>query len=359
MVQCLTTCSSVSSWTTGERERERESERERPCCERSALKTNSASWKKLKSSASKCTELSWPWNIWRTYNNVTTEGCSVSTDQCFVAYPHEYHLIVDEPDRCWKENPFLVLIIPVAPHNREARDVIRNTWSKETTVLGRGVSHYFLLGLSKDGDESEVLKEQVLQESQRHHDILQSDFVDSYSNLTIKTMVMFEWLSSHCPKTSYAMKIDSDIFLNVHNLVDMLNKAPRHLYMTGRVARNAVVLRDPNSKWFLPVSAFAESVYPPYALGLGYVFSMDLPKRIQEASSHVPPVYIEDVYVGLCMRHLGISLTDPPQSDLFKQGMPYFKFGCYWTYGIATILQNSDQVQEVWEMYQTELQKGC
>lgn len=74
----------------------------------------------------------------------------------FVAYPHQYHFILDEPSRCRQESPFLVLMVPVAPHNREARDVIRNTWGKETTVLGRLVSYYFLLGLSK-----EPLNEQV------------------------------------------------------------------------------------------------------------------------------------------------------------------------------------------------------
>ncbi|XP_051275057.1 beta-1,3-galactosyltransferase 2 [Dicentrarchus labrax] len=297
----------------------------------------------------------------RYYNimEVSSVAPAVPTaSEYFVAYPQHYHFILDEPNRCQQERPFLVLLIPVAPQNREARDTIRNTWGKETTVLGQVVRHYFLLGLSKEEDGSEPLKEQVLQESQKHHDILQSNFLDSYNNLTIKTMVMFEWLTSHCPNTSYAMKIDSDMFLNVHRLVDILLKAPRHLYMTGMVARGAAVLRDHNSKWFLPVSAFAESVYPPYVLGLGYVFSLDLPKRILEASEHVKAVYIEDVYVGLCMRHLGIAVTDPPHGGLFKAFAPYFTYNCYWTSVITTILQNSKQLSDVWETYQTQ-NKSC
>lgn len=250
-------------------------------------------------------------------------------------------------------------MIPVAPHNREARDAIRNTWGKETAVLGRVVSHYFLLGLSKEEDGTETLKEQVLQESQTHHDILQGDFLDSYNNLTIKTMLMFEWLSSHCPNTAYAMKVDSDMFLNVHNLVNMLLKAPQHLYMTGLVVRGAAVLRDHTSKWFLPVSAFPERIYPPYALGLGYVFSMDLPKKILEASAHVKAVYIEDVYVGLCMRHLGIALTDPPRGALFRASIPHWTNSCYWTSVITTILQNSRQLSDVWRVYQSMNTSVC
>ena len=167
---------------------------------------------------------------------------------------------------------------------------------------------------------------------------------------------MFEWLSSHCPNSYYAMKVDTDMFLNVHKLVSMILKAPRHLYMTGLVFRDAIVHRDPTSKWFLPVSAFSESTFPPYALGFSYVFSLDLPKKIVAASAHVKAIYIEDVYVGLCMKHLGIPLTDPPHGDLFRIVMPILKNKCYWTSVITTVLLNSSQLLDIWEKYQAQAQ---
>ncbi|KAM7389009.1 hypothetical protein PAMP_023009 [Pampus punctatissimus] len=297
------------------------------------------------------------WMMYPWSNDTVIEvGSNSPTSEYFVAYPHQYHFILDEPNRCKQESPFLVLMIPVAPHNRKARDVIRSTWGKETTVLGRVISHYFLLGRSKVEDGSE---EQVLQESQKHHDILQCDFLDSYNNLTIKTMMMFEWLSNHCPNTTYAMKIDSDIFLNVQNLVSMLLKAPQLQYITGLMAESAAVVRDPNSKWFLPFSAFANPTYPSYVLGFGYVFSLDLPKKILEASKHVKAVYIEDVYVGLCMRHLKIGLTNPPKGYFFRATMPFPMTNCYWTSVITTILTNSQQLSDVWKIYQTQVQNGC
>ncbi|XP_017278638.1 beta-1,3-galactosyltransferase 1-like [Kryptolebias marmoratus] len=284
---------------------------------------------------------------------------NIDHSEYFVKYPHQYRFILDEPIRCHKENPFLVILIPVPPQSRGARDIIRRTWGKDTTVQGQVVNYYFLLGLSKVSNGTEEPEEQILLESQEHHDILQSEFLDSYKNLTIKTMLMFEWLSARCPSTSYAMKVDSDIFLNLHNLVDVLLKAPRQLYMTGLVIRNAQVLRNPNSKWFLPATAFPELVYPPYPMGLGYVFSLDLAKRILEASAHIKAVYIEDVYVGLCMRHLGIELRDPPRSGLFMSYMPFSIDKCYWASVITTMLQNSEQLLDVWKVYKTQAQSGC
>lgn len=172
-------------------------------------------------------------------------------------------------------------------------------------------------------------------------------------------MVMFEWLGSHCPETSYAMKVDSDIFLNVPKLINMLLKAPRHLYMTGLVTKGAPVNRDRNSKWFLPVSAFFKDTYPQYALGLGYVFSLDLPKKIVNASAAVKALCIEDVYVGLCMRHLRITLTNPPHLGLFRAKMPDSTAKCYWTSVITTLLDNSSHLSDVWRTYQSQAQSGC
>ncbi|XP_034546198.1 beta-1,3-galactosyltransferase 2-like [Notolabrus celidotus] len=279
-----------------------------------------------------------------------------SESEYHVSYPGKYLFTLDEPNRCQQESPFLVIMTPVAPHNRKARDTIRSTWGSETTVLGQRVSHYFLLGLS---DGTGPLQKQLLQESRRHHDILQSNFLDTYKNLTIKTMIMFEWLISHCPNSSYAMKVDSDMFLNVHNLVHMLLKAPRQLYMTGRVERKAPVSRNPKSKWYLPVSAFPESKYPPYAMGLGYVFSLDLPKRVLEASSHVRAIYIEDVYVGMCLRHLRIPLSNPPHRGLFELNVPHPESRCYWTSVITTTVRRSKQLRKVWTKYQTQIKRGC
>lgn len=148
------------------------------------------------------------------------------------------------------------------------------------------------------------------------------------------------------------------MFLNVHKLVDMLMNAPRKLYMTGMLGKNVPVLRDNRSKWFLPISVFPQPNYPNYALGLGYVFSLDLPPKIVEASTHVKAVYIEDVYVGLCMSHLGIAYTDPPTYGLFR-GRPNVMTKCYWTSVITTILESSNQLLDAWKTYHNEAQTGC
>ncbi|TMS13256.1 Beta-1,3-galactosyltransferase 2 [Larimichthys crocea] len=264
-----------------------------------------------------------------------------------VEYPYEYHFVINEPNRCEQEKPFLVLMVPVAPNNRVHRDIVRNTWGGESPVLDKVVKVFFLLGL-RTGDGVAELQEQLLQESKEHRDLIQSDFLDCYKNLTIKTMVMMEWLDKYCSQAAYAMKIDSDMFLNLPNLINMLSNTPKTNYLTGLVEGAAYVRRDQGSKWYLPQEVFPNPQYPPYALGLGYVLSLDLPKKLVEASRHVKAVYIEDVYLGLCMQHLGMSPTYPPKGGQFHV-YPVTYSRCAYSGIIATTTHEHDDRMAVWK----------
>lgn len=241
----------------------------------------------------------------------------VSPGPYVVEYPHEYHFVINEPQKCERSKPFVVILVHVAPYNRPHRDIIRGTWGNESLVLGKVVKLFFMLGLPT-GEGAKQLQQQVLQESKEHQDLIQGDFVDCYKNLTIKTMVLLEWLNLYCSSAYYAMKIDSDTFLNVPNLINMLLKAPTTNYLTGQVAYEAGVMRDRQSKWYLPMNMYPQSSYPPYVLGVGYILSLDLPKKLTEASRYVKALYIEDVYLGLCMQHLGIHPTNPPEEGRFS-----------------------------------------
>ncbi|XP_041850882.1 beta-1,3-galactosyltransferase 2-like [Melanotaenia boesemani] len=270
----------------------------------------------------------------------------VSPGPYLVEYPYKYSFLINEPKKCQQEKPFVVLMVPVAPHNRQDRDMIRSTWGGERQVLGKEVRLFFLLGSSNVN--SEQLREKLLQESKEHKDLIQSNFVDCYKNLTIKTMVMMEWLHSYCSSASYAMKIDSDVFLNVHNLVHMLLKAPRTKYMTGQVVYDSAVLRDHSTKWYLPVDLFPQDYYPPYALGLGYILSLDLPKLFMKASRHVKALYIEDVYLGLCMSYLGIPPTNPPEGNYFNV-FPKEYNRCAFSKIVATTLLSNTNCLRFWK----------
>ncbi|TSK67247.1 Beta-1,3-galactosyltransferase 2 [Bagarius yarrelli] len=281
---------------------------------------------------------------------ITTTTTVPTTQSYHEAYPRNYHFLLDEPDVCKQKKPFLVLMVPVAPQQLEARNAIRNTWGNESIVQGKKISVFFMLGLPKDSQD-EKQRVQLSLESQQYHDLIQSNFMDTYRNLTTKTMIIFDWLATHCPQASYAMKVDSDMFLNLENLMSLLlaPATPKENYITGMIMSGQNVVRNPSSKWYVPKELYPKDIYPAYLLGMGYVFSNDLPQKLVKVSKDIRPFFIEDAYVGECLKKLGISPSTPPDPSRFKT---YYrgKFNySHFSMAITTILGSPQQLVTFWQ----------
>ncbi|XP_009955401.1 PREDICTED: beta-1,3-galactosyltransferase 2-like [Leptosomus discolor] len=70
--------------------------------------------------------------------------------------------------------------------------------------------------------ESKGPTEVLLRESKQYHDTIQRDFLDTYHNLTLKTLTGMKWVTSYCSGVSFAMKPDSDVFVNTIYLIEKL-----------------------------------------------------------------------------------------------------------------------------------------
>ncbi|NWI00809.1 B3GT1 galactosyltransferase, partial [Tichodroma muraria] len=197
--------------------------------------------------------------------------------------PHSFDFLINEPNKCEKSAPFLVILISTTHKEFDARQAIRETWGDENNFKGIKIATLFLLGKNEDP----VLNQMVEQESQIFHDI---------------------WVATFCSKAKYVMKTDSDIFVNMDNLIYKLlkpNTKPRRRYFTGYVI-NGGPIRDVRSKWYMPRDLYPDSNYPPFCSGTGYIFSADVAELIYKTSLHTRLLHLEDVYVGLCLRKLGI-----------------------------------------------------
>ncbi|XP_026091239.1 beta-1,3-galactosyltransferase 2-like [Carassius auratus] len=264
-----------------------------------------------------------------------------------VAHPQNYRFILDQPKKCEEQKPFVVVIVPVAPQNIKARNAIRTTWGSEELVRDKLVLVFFLLGSESP---NETLQEQLQSESQEYEDLLQSNFLDSYRNLTIKTLVMMDWLSRNCPQASFGAKVDADVLLNMKNLLHMLVslKSLQRNYITGLIMYGNIVLRDPSSKFYVPHNVYPKSRFPPYPLGMCYIFSMDLPEKILHISWHIKPIFIEDAYLGMCLKRLGIAPKKPADSGQFVVRPPQRFDRCYYSGRIAILTYSQTQLISYW-----------
>lgn len=66
--------------------------------------------------------------------------------------------------------------------------------ASEPTDLEFRVKIVFLVGQT----ESNVTQMRIYEESEMHNDFIQESFLDSYNNLTLKTVMMLKWVNGSC-----------------------------------------------------------------------------------------------------------------------------------------------------------------
>ncbi|CAO2632524.1 Beta-1,3-galactosyltransferase 5 [Lemmus lemmus] len=237
---------------------------------------------------------------------------------------------------CKQKPPFLVLLVTSTHKQLAARMAIRKTWGRETEVRGQHVKTLFLLGASDSTDEMNA----TAQEGKQHRDIIQKDFKDVYFNLTLKTMAAF------------VMKTDSDVFVNVGYLTELLlkkNKTSR--FFTGYIKQKF-------NKWFVSKFEYPWDKYPPFCSGTGYVFSSDVASKVYNVSESVPFLKLEDVFVGLCLAKLKIRPEELHTKQTFFPGGLRFSV-CRFQKIVTCHFMTPQDLLTYWQALENSQEQDC
>ncbi|XP_074839524.1 beta-1,3-galactosyltransferase 5 [Carettochelys insculpta] len=215
---------------------------------------------------------------------------------------------------CSRTPPFLVLLVTSSPGQYAARMAVRQTWGKHRVVAGNHIVTYFLLGTTTNQSDQTG----IISETQKFRDIIQKNFLDTYYNLTLKTMMGIEWVHKFCSQSKFVMKTDTDMFVNIFHLNELLLRKNRSTrFFTGLLKMNDSPIRNIFSKWYVTRKEYPGSRYPPFCSGTGYVFSTDVASQVYNISKSIPFIKLEDVFIGLCLDKLKISLEELHSEQTF------------------------------------------
>ena len=170
----------------------------------------------------------------------------------------------------------------------------------------------FLLGNTAAPDE--VLEDEIKTENENYNDILREDFLDSYQNLTLKTLGGIKWGAIFCSQAQFVLKTDDDMYVNVPLLRSHLMTEYRGAgrVITGCVKNGPGGAPQPLS----PQGVSFKTVHPLFTAGAGYVLSGDLMEALYRASLDIRLVRVEDAFLtGYCARAVG---------DVRKYHNPHF-----------------------------------
>ncbi|KAI9516287.1 hypothetical protein NQZ68_019133 [Dissostichus eleginoides] len=231
--------------------------------------------------------------------------------------PEEF-LLMPSPLMCQRAKPYLITMVTSSPANQRARQAIRDTWGGEVEVRGLRVMTLFMVGVASDPGLAKLL----IEEARERGDLIQGRFLDTYSNLTLKTLSLLGWARRFCPRpTSWPKWMMTSL---LHFLNRSRNPYEQGDLYLGRVHLHVAPDRDPDGKHYLPSGAYPPSVGTAYVLSRSALLKISLAASASPLSTPLPP---EDVFVGLCARTAGVL---PSHCPLFSggPGVPYGRC-CY------------------------------
>jgi hypothetical protein len=131
------------------------------------------------------------------------------SDRLEIKNPHNYKYILNPGSEICESNDerfenagiSLLSLVTSATYHFENRQAIRETWANKT--LFPQTRTIFIIGKSNN----ETINQLLMDEYKTFGDIVQEDYMDTYMNLTIKTVAAMKWASQYCNNSKLVLKI--------------------------------------------------------------------------------------------------------------------------------------------------------
>ncbi|XP_013379407.1 beta-1,3-galactosyltransferase 5-like [Lingula anatina] len=276
-------------------------------------------------------------------------------------HKESYNFTINNPEVCHTtgrlhDGVFLLVIVVTTPQNFVQRLQFRQTWGSRTQFKDEQIRTLFLTGRTPNSTMQYKLKA----ENDKHGDIIQADFEDSYLNLTLKTILALRWTLQHCPKALYFLKSDDDMIVSYEKLSEYLYSLPwkrvPRLYM-GTLLVNKPPFRSKHHKWYTSYDEWPEKHFPPYISGPAYVLGHSTVKELYSAAMETPFFKFEDVFMGICARKAYLTLSH-------NHDLPDFRMGDHYSYclydGYITIHHAASNLRwRYWKELRSSQRPNC
>ncbi|CAI9726064.1 beta-1,3-galactosyltransferase 1-like [Octopus vulgaris] len=237
-------------------------------------------------------------------------------------YKHNFKRLINEPDLCSRHERLLLLYIVRSFHTNFGRreilrvifqDIPHDPYSKNIIVR-----HVFIFGKTKNS----TLESLIQNESNKYRDIIQEDFMESYTNVSLKTIMAWKWSVEFCGNADYVMVMNDELFVDQYKLVPYLHY---QLLQSTRKDRFVACYRPEgpgNLKFFHEVKHVPQNIlykgkrFPRFCNGVGYVAHIFLINKLYIAALDNHVFMPDDAWNGLLSEKLNIEL---PYSNKFYE----------------------------------------
>ncbi|KAJ8730376.1 hypothetical protein PYW07_017414 [Mythimna separata] len=279
-------------------------------------------------------------------------------------YPYKF---LTNSGKCSNTNNLdLFIVVKSAMDHFGHRNAIRKTYGRDIAI-GRTVKTLFFLGI--DEESKSDLQKEIDKEVAKYKDIIQMDFIDSYFNNTVKTMMSFRWLFEHCADADYYLFTDDDMYISVHNLLEYVHDreatripyikyyrradpsfGPKDDYLfAGYVFKAAPQRFKTDNNWRVPFEEYPWDKSPGHSGHIttcAFVVSNKAMKDMYVASLFVKHFRFDDIYLAIVAKKLGITPTHCPDFHFHKK---LFSYVPYQTVIASHGYGNHEELVRVWD----------
>ena len=213
----------------------------------------------------------------------------------------------------FSETIYLLVLVITRIQARSKRDAIRETWGQVQMHHDRRILTLFVVAKSKLQKENKNVQE----EQDKHNDLIQVDHVDTYTNLTLKSLMALTWVTKYCSHALYVLKTDDDTFNNLPVTVDFLLAGGLHSNSIGGWCFTIPTNRNINSRFYVSRDVYPYRHLPVFCSGPAYILPRSVLPRLLESSRHISLYPHEDVHVtGIARMLAGVTYRQVPGSCL-------------------------------------------
>lgn len=266
-------------------------------------------------------------------------------------FPEEKTSLLSSPVCGGSSPPYLLVIVCSALQNFEARYTIRKSWAEVQHSLNN-VKVVFLVGQRLN----ETLQDKLKSESEEYGDIIQESFVDSYANLSVKSLMLLKWFNHNCDNTQYLLKTDDDMYINLNKLYQIAQENKKPNLLLGSLICNAIPIKDPYNKWYVPSYMFSGKRYPNYLSGTAYLMQRSTAIKLYQASLDTPIFHLEDIYItGILSSKVKIRPSDNIGFSYIRRKLN----SCLFKQTVSTHNVKLTEMKAIYEKLQSSNNQEC
>jgi len=243
----------------------------------------------------------------------------------------------------------LLIGVETAPAHFDARQAIRQTWAKYLDTTNPSVNRRWIEEMDLRFFVGEISGKPSETESRLAVEpwlVRLDGFVESYGNLSAKTLGIISWASDM--GYSHLMKVDDDVFLQL-DLIDSFLKSTPGLDATyaGEFANGAAPVSNPASKWYMS-DQYTQAVFPDYAFGSAYFIGRRIIDYVGQHRRSLKLYRVEDAGLAIWLESSGLRVERVPMENM------YFQAECWDAYAVFVtpinakemyVLQNNKEMQ--------------